>query len=310
MSSNVLKGTFIRFSGENTRVIDSQDLVKKRMDDFSGVLRERENSANVPFETADDSLASDDVLSALTSDSYDDEGFKEISFAQTAEHIGVPSESMYEEFQDADNGSMRLDPEDVRRECEDMITKANQKADEIRAQARIDGDSIREEARTSGYAEGLEAGRAEGLEEYNLKIAELEAEKEAIYAQYNEMLNELEPKMVENIVSIYRHVFGSGLYNRQDVIVCLLNRALSVAESDGGVTIYVSSQDYEEIVTRQNDIIAKTALHDVPNILVREDFVEGQAKIETSHGIIDCGIETELSELEKALLMLAYERRG
>lgn len=308
MSSNVLKGTFIRFSGENTRVIDSQDLVKKRMDAFSGVLRERENNDPQAQGMQGESYVSDDVLSALTGDSDADEGFKEISFAQTAEHIGGVLEPEVQEY--AGEEPVTLNTEDVRRECEDMIAKANQKADEIRAEARIEGDRIREDAKTEGYSEGLEAGRAEGLEEYNAKIMELEAEKEAIYAQYNEMLAELEPKMVESIVSIYRHVFGNSLYSREDVIVCLLNRALSVAESDGGVTIYVSSQDYEEIVARQNDIIAKTALHEVPNILVREDLSEGQAKIETSHGIIDCGIDTELSELEKALLMLAYERRG
>lgn len=305
MASNVVKGTFIRFSGENTRVIDSQDLVKKRMDDFSGVLREREN-ANSQYDDINDDSNIQDPFSKLTED-MQDEGFKEISFADTAEHIGVDSEPSINDSQETGTA---LNADEVRAECEAMISKANAKADEIRNMAREDAEVIKAKAKEDGFAEGVEEGRAEGLEEYNLKIQELEAEKEAIYAQYNNLLLELEPKMVETIVSIYSHVFGKSLYNRQDVILTLLNKALSVAESDGGVTIYVASQDYEVIVERQEELIYKTALHEVPTVLVREDLIAGQARIETSHGIIDCGIDTELSELEKALTVLSYERRG
>lgn len=305
MSSNVVKGTFIRFTGENTRVIDSQELVKKRMDDYSGVLRERAEAIDYES-TYDETADGDDAVSALTSDEGD-EGFKEISFGSIAEHIDVSND--YEEIPES-TGEIRLDADEVRRECQEMIDKANRKADEIRQAAKEEAAQIYEDAKAQGYQEGIESGRNDGLMEYNNKIQELEAEKEAIYNQYNELLLELEPKMVDTLISVYEHVFGNSLYSRRDVLLCLLNRALSSANGDGSITVYVSSADYEDVAAGQDDLIARTALREVPAIMVREDLEPGDAKIETPYGIIDCGIDTEFEELKKALLMLSHERRG
>lgn len=303
MSSNVVKGTFIRFTGENTRVIDSQDLVKKRMDDYSGVLRERENAESLK-ENYSDSYDENSPVDALTED-FDNEGFKEISFGSISEHIDSNDEIMPD-----NSGDIVLSADEVRAECQEMIDKANRRAEEIREAARTDAEKIYEDARTQGYEEGIETGRRDGLEEYNLKIQELEAEKEAIYNQYNELLNELEPKMVDTLISVYEHIFGNSLYNRRDVLLCLLNRALSSANGDGNIMVYVSPADYEDVVEHQNELIAKTALREVPGIMMREDLAPGEGKIETPYGIIDCGIDTEFEELKKALLMLSHERRG
>ena len=38
--SNIVKANFIQFSAENTKVIDTNSLVAKRLEGFSGVLRE------------------------------------------------------------------------------------------------------------------------------------------------------------------------------------------------------------------------------------------------------------------------------
>ena len=46
--SNVYKANFIQFSPENTKVIDSNSLVAKRLEGFSGVLREIDPDIDVP----------------------------------------------------------------------------------------------------------------------------------------------------------------------------------------------------------------------------------------------------------------------
>jgi len=307
LSSNIVKGSFIRFTGENTRVIDSQDLVKKRMDDFSGVLRERSNPEQ-PVETGQDVYGIlNDPIDELTGDI--EGGFKEISFGSSAEHVSV-TDTEIEQETSVQPDAITLNSDEVRAECEAMIAKANQKAEEIRLAAKEEAEQIKASARQEGINEGIEEGRRLGLSEYDSKLAELETEKEQIYAQYSQTLSELEPKMVDTIASIYEYVFGSGLYNRRDVIVHLLNRALTTVSADEGIFIFVSPKDYDGVFEQREEVISKTALREVPDIRMRNDLAEGQAIIETPYGILDCSIDTELTELQKTLKLLSFERRG
>lgn len=291
-SGRIYKSSFIKFTGENTRIIDSSALVAKRMEGFSGVLREQDDSLDATAYPCDEegNPVDPSSIDALTGDA---------SF-EAEEYDGADGD---EGFHSGIQGAAKAPTkEDVQAELDAMLEKANAEADRIIEDARKEAESIRNTAKEEGY----QSGRDEALAELLEAKAQFEKECEDMEAQYNDLLKEIEPKMVDVITSVYEKVFGDNFYSRRDVMVCLLNKALMDIETTEQVIIHVSPKDYDMLVGMKASIFEKTPLKNEPEINQRDDYEKGQAKIETPFGIVDCSIDTELKELKRTLTVLSY----
>lgn len=302
MSSNIYKGSFVQFTSENTRVIDTNALVLKRMEDYSSVLRERESLNDSQYETE-----------------YDEEGNPVERL--TAEYEGEYEEGLFDENGEYDsdvqndaipvnNGPITLDVDEIRAECQELIDKANAEAERILENARIAAEDIRANAGELGYQEGLENGRNAGLQEFVVQKALLDTQKEELEAKYQALVDEFEPKLVEAIVSVYEHVLGNGLYDRRDVISHLIKRALNDTETENQIIVHVNDDDYDLIFDRFEDIVSQKSFTHTPELRRHSDYVKGECKIETNYGIIECSIDTQIAELNKTLRALSFEKNS
>ncbi len=298
---NVYKSSFIKFNNGNTRVIDSSALVAKRMEGFTGVLREQEEET-APIEPVYDeegNLICDASIDMLTGE-------------EGAEYSEIPEEKASKEdnASEGDAGFIQkspakgyvLSPDEVRAECEEMLKKANAEAENIRSLARDEAENIKNSAKNEGY----NAGYAEAMAELENEKFNLEQYKIQLNDEYEALLANAEPKMVETITEVYEHVFGENFYSRRDVMVCLINRALMHVETSDSIIIHISPADYDMLIGMKNSLFEKVPLKAEPEINQREDFEKGMAKIETPFGIVDCSIDTELKELRRALTVLSY----
>lgn len=277
-SGSVYKNNFIQLSSKNTRVIDPNVLMAKRMEGFTGILREV-NPHEQP-ETSSDDTPDAELLDALTSDAPE---------AEKEEQVTVES---------------------VEEQCKRMLEEANSQAEEIVSNANAEAESIKTAAHDTGYEEGYSEGRDAALAELLSAKKELEDEKESMRITYNERVRAMEPEMVNVITDVYEHVFGANFYSRRDVMVCLINKALLSADTDEQMVIHISPSDYDMLVGMKSLLFEKVAFKSEPEIRQRDDFVKGQAKIETPYGILDCSIDTELKELKRMLKVLSYEGNG
>lgn len=279
-NSSIVKSSFIQFSSENTRVIDPNALMAKRMEGFTGVFRERDDSET------------------------DEEGYDAVDALTDSEFSGefVPMEGA--------EGAFEPEPEEETISPEELIAAANAEAERIIEAANAEANEIRETAKNEGYEAGYSEGREVALSELLEAKNELEGEREAIKAEYESLMEEAEPRMVDTITDIYEYVFGSNFYSRRDVMVCLINKALLHSEADDQIVIHVSAADYDMLVGMKNAILDKVSFQNEPEFRQREDFVKGQAKVETPYGLLDCSIDTELKELKRMLRLLSYEGRG
>lgn len=295
-SGNVFKSSFIQITGENTRVIDSNALVAKRMEGFSGILREQEQSApegeplpSEPMYDEEGNLVEPDPMDSLTDGEFQ-------------AGLGAPEMEMPENPDEP----MELSSDSVREECEEMIKKANAQAESIREEAKREAEEIMESAREEGFNKGKEEGLAQALEAKH----EFEAKKAEMEAEYEELIKKVEPRMVDVITGVYEHVFGNNFFSRREVMVCLINKALMSIETDERVVILVSPEDYDMLVGMKPSLLERVTLKTEPEIVQRDDYKKGQSKIETPYGIIDCSIDTELKELNRTLRLLSYEGHG
>ena len=282
--SNVYKANFIQFSPENTKVIDSNSLVAKRLEGFSGVLREIDPDIDVPG-------------------GYTDEDGNSVDPVAMAELLA-----------DRDNPDEQEDPEpEVPEETAEDIEKMKQDAldeiEQVKAIAREEIENLRADAKKEGYEEGYNEGKEQAEAEYAEKMAALKEQEENLNRDYNELVKELEPKMVDVITGVYTKVFGDNFFNQRDVMVALISKALSSLGINEEIIIHVSDKDYNMLLGVKQQIFEWTNFTKEPEIRPEESLKPGEARVETPYGIMDCGIDTELKELSRVLHVLSYEDR-
>ena len=282
MSNNIYKGGFVQFSPENTKIIDTNSLVAKKIESYSTLLREKTDEDNYELVPEDEEGIPEDRLSALTED------------GEYGEYPAPPEDEA-------------PDPEEIRKACDDMINDANAQASSVLEEASREAEEIKKNAAEEGRQEGFEAGKAEAEAILREEAAKLEEERNRLTAEYDAKLKELEPKMVDAITDVYAKVFGNNFFNKKDVLVALISKALSDTETDDKIIIHVSNEDYEELMAAKDELFAKVSFSTEPEIRQRESLESGQAKVETTYGIMDCSIDTELKELTRTLRILSHE---
>lgn len=282
MSSNIYKSGFVRITAENTRVINGDELAARHIEENSSVLHALRNDSAEEY-SEDLSEETDSAIAMLTENPDD-----------------ITDDSVYE-------ASLTLNPMDVRAECDEMIKDANKKIEMMLEDARAEAENIKAVAKEQGYEEGLNQATVEMTAKLDEAYNRLEVEKKEMQDYYMQCLDELEPRMVSTLASIYEHIFGLSLFNRKDVLLTLLNKALVSVAPDSRVTIYVNSEGAVSINNNREQLMFGVKLHEEPAVLIDDNMIAGTAKIETPYGIMDCSINTELAELNSILKVLSYE---
>ena len=109
-------------------------------------------------------------------------------------------------------------------------------------------------------------------------------------------------------MAVYSHIFGVELMDNRDILVHLVDSTLRQVESSRTFIVHVSKEDYP-FVNMQKQSLAEGAAAGRGTVEIIEDITLGQGEcmIETDGGIFDCGIDTQLTELNKKLQVLSYE---
>lgn len=284
MSSNLLKRGFTKLVEENTRVINTNDLVAKRIRELSAKMQQEEGTGFVS------GLAADKV-DALVSDTEGEEGD-----SQTSGNVIKAGEDLQKLREEAESEARQI-VEDAKAQAESILQEA-------KAQAEAEKADVLEQARRQGQQEAkTEADRTEARREaeYRKKIDGLEIE-------YQKRMDELEPKFVDTITGIYEHIFHVDLHSYREVLCYLISSTMRKTEDNRSFLIHVSKDDYAYVSMQKKQIMAGAA---APNSTVEivEDMTlgKGECLIETDCGIFDCGLGTQLSELRQKLKLLSYE---
>lgn len=288
--SNLLKSGFVNFREGEARIIDSNEIVAKRLGrsiSENGFLPQASPVSQEGFQTAEFEEMDEETRKAL---------------------LGEESGNIYREKPAYEGPSPEELLEAARAEIEEMKAGALREAEALRQQAI-------EEGRQAGYQDGFAKGSAEAfreVEKANQKtseaIAETEAVRKALQEEYEAKLQEMEPMVIDELTKIYDHIFEAGLKDQTEIIFHLLDSTLHRIDSGREFIVRVSQADYEYINTRKEELL--TGLPGVRMDLVADvTMKKGQGMIETGGGLFDCSIDVELQELKHRIHMLAYESK-
>lgn len=201
--------------------------------------------------------------------------------------------------------------EEIRAKAQEIIDQAMAEAEELKSQAigeaKVDAEQIRQQAQTEGYQVGLEKAQ----KELALAKEDLRRKEEALEADYQKQMEEMEPAIVDVLTDIYEHIFNVELHQYRQILIQLITSTMRKVEENKNFLIHVAKEDYA-FVSMNKRSLQESGGNSRVNVEIVEDITlsRNQCMLETENGIFDCGLDTQLGELTRKLRLLSYERKN
>lgn len=283
MYSNIYKSGWVVVQDEQTRIIDNNPLIKKKLSTALNISAEKNKEYSESEEKFEAGLDSEQI---------------DALFAQEG------SETIIKGTAEAKRDELLLEIEQAKQQLADLKSQADAMIDDAKSQIGAMQMKAYEEAKQQGFSEGQRLGRQEAdavKEEYLKKKKQLEED-------YNKKIEELEPDFVETLTDIYEHIFKVDLSHYGDLVANLLINTMQNVEGTKNFLVHVSKADYEKVAENRERIRAEAGGSVSVELVEDMTLSPAQCFIEAENGIYDCSLDTELSELERRLKLLSYER--
>ena len=290
MSRNLYKSSWVVVSNDDKCLIDSNSRIERRIEEIEIARRAKAIALSGGGEDGDSEFVSGlggEAIDALLSDGESGEG-------------GIIKAAPQEEGPDL---------EEIRAQAQEMIDGAQAEIDDMWKAAQGEIEARRIQAVEEGKKQGYNDGYGKGLAEVDDMKRALMEEKRQLEAEFDRVMDELEPRFVDTITAIYEHIFGVELADNRDILVHLIDATLRRVESSRTFIVHVSAEDYP-YVNMQKQALADGATAGKGTVEIIEDIALGQGAclIETDGGIFDCGVDTQLQELTNKLRVLSFEK--
>lgn len=296
MSKNLLKTGYFGLTSEEARVIDTNELLEKRIQELSAKMKRPENEgfiAGIPADSlAVDALLSDEDTAERAGDGLlggEDSRSNVIKAAESGETIRAEAVN----------------------EAQTILADAKEQADKLLKEAAAKAEAEREQvfarAREEGYADGQKQAEAAN-EQVRRQLAD---EKRQLEEAYEKQLEELEPQFIDTITGIYEHIFHVELKSYREILVYLISDTLRKVEDNRNFLIHVSREDYPYVSMQKKQILSGPVMAGHTAEIVEDlALAPNECLIETEGGIFDCGLDTQLTELGQKLKLLSYKKEN
>ena len=184
----------------------------------------------------------------------------------------------------------------------EIIKNAQEEASRIVEEAKKEQESLKKVSYSEGAVQGREEGFATGKEEVDRLVERTHKILEGVMARREEILSETEQQIVELVILMTRKVVKIISENQKSVVMANVLQALKKVKARGTVTVRVNLADVKLTTEHIQDFIKQ--IENVQGITVIEDSTvdKGGCVVETDFGAIDARIQSQLSELETAIL--------
>ena len=283
--SNLYKAGWVTLDQGDKRIIDNNELIDQK------ILRFREEEKK--------------RQSALQNDAAKNSGEDNFSEGLDAEQLDQLTED-----QAVLSDTEILNQEAAQEMINSQLADAQEQADRILEEASAKAQEIQTNAMEEGRAQGYDDAYQQGAKEAEALKEDLLHQKEQLEADYKKMVDTLEPEMVDALTQIYEHVFAVDLRNDKNIILHLLQTALSRLEPGNDFIVHVSPDDYDMIVDEKNRLRENITSPNTTMEIIEDPMLkENECIIETDGGVFDCSVGVELEELSRKLKLLSFERK-
>jgi len=194
-------------------------------------------------------------------------------------------------------------------EAEQILQEAGEKADSMLSSAKTEAEEMfaraKEEGGKQGYEEGFHQAQETLEAEYQQKQEELERLEQKRQDNYEMQMQELEPKLLDVILTVVEKVFHIQFKDKREILLYLVGNAIANIEGSKSFRIRIGIDQKEFIEFHKEEILDRVG-HDMSLEIVSDIALSGnQCIIETETGVFDCSMDVQLKNLIKDLRSLS-----
>ena len=284
MSSNLYKAGFIHL-GESARVLDMNEILEQRLKE------EAERRSRQPEREL--VAAQDGFTEGLDAEKVD------VLLEPDAEAASTQNASIQEQEQ------LNREVEAARNELAGLQAQIEQEKEQAQLEIEQMKAKTFEEANEQGYQEGYR----KGMDSVQELQKQYEAERLQQEQEYQKKLEEMEPMMVDTLCDVYSHIFKVEAKEHKELVLKLLQDTLLKVDSTGSIMIHVAKEDYAYVQEQKAALLEEAGMQSGSVEIVSDaTLARAQCMIETEGGVYDCSLDTELAELKRRLMLLAYQK--
>ncbi len=190
----------------------------------------------------------------------------------------------------------------ARGEARETLNVAQDEAELIRSKALEEAHEITEQARQSGYEEGLR--QAQEAIEADRQLALIQSQE--IIQEANRikmaMFESSESDMVRLSLAIAKRVIATELKTNPDIVANILSEALTYLDQPDNLTLYLNPDDIETVLDaleNSNVFNGKNNLH--TEVQPDNRISPRGLRIESDSGSVDARMETRITNIENAI---------
>lgn len=284
MFSNLYKAGFVHL-GEDARVIDMNAILEKRLKE-EAERRSREPEHELV-------AAQDGFTEGLNAEKVD------VLLEPDAEAASQQNASIQEQEQ------LKQKIEEARNELAGLQAQIEQEKE----QAQLEIDQMKAKAFEEANEQGYQEGYRKGLDSVQELQKQCEDERLQQEQEYQKKLEEMEPLMVDTLCDVYSHIFKVEAKEHKELVLKLLQDTLLKVDGTGSIIVHVAKEDYAYVQEQKGALLEEAGMQSGSVEIVSDAaLARAQCMIETEGGVYDCSLDTELAELKRRLMLLAYQK--
>lgn len=284
MFSNLYKAGFVHL-GEDARVIDMNAILEKRLKE-EAERRSREPEHELV-------AAQDGFTEGLNAEKVD------VLLEPDAEAASQQNASIQEQEQ------LKQEIEEARNELAGLQAQIEQEKE----QAQLEIDQMKAKAFEEANEQGYQEGYRKGLDSVQELQKQCEDERLQQEQEYQKKLEEMEPLMVDTLCDVYSHIFKVEAKEHKELVLKLLQDTLLKVDGTGSIIVHVAKEDYAYVQEQKAALLEEAGMQSGSVEIVSDaTLARAQCMIETEGGVYDCSLDTELAELKRRLMLLAYQK--
>lgn len=194
----------------------------------------------------------------------------------------------------------------ARAQADEIVATAEQLAIEYKENARREVEIECSRIRANAQQEGYDFGIRQASDEYESRMRAVDAKMVELDQEYAMAIEALEPKFVALITDIYERIFNIDLSEYEQILVNLVTDTMRKSDNSRSFLIHFSSEDYRSLSEQNREELEAASSGAKIDIIEDIGLSRGQCLLETDNGVLDCGVDTQLSELKKKLMILSY----
>ena len=191
------------------------------------------------------------------------------------------------------------------KQAEGIIEVAREDARIIVESATNEAETIRQNAWNEGYVAGEAKAKAEAEAILNSKLRDLANKEQELLMDYQNKVNELEPRLAETIFTVISEITKVIAEDKKEVVLNLVNTVLSDNPIGRNFFIRVSKDDADFLRENKDKIVGVTNKDINIEIIADSLMKSNECLIETDFGVFDSSLDVQLSNLAKDIKLLA-----